>query len=138
MNRGRQQKKKLVWYLLSSGLVGLIYMGILVAGDYFLTAPPAVVVTLAYGTAMVAYFYVNKLLIFKALQRSRTGREAAQFTMMIVFNYFITQLIVHAMHSLTGEIYSGSIVAGIVTVSLTYVVFDKIVFRKSGGQETSR
>ncbi|MBD3320866.1 MAG: hypothetical protein GF350_07215, partial [Chitinivibrionales bacterium] len=75
------------------------------------------------------YFVINKIIIFRSTAYSATGRELVQFVSIVVINYLLTQVIVQAIHSLTGEIYSGSVVAGVITIFFTYIVFDRIVFR---------
>lgn len=69
-------------------------------------------------------------MVFKKEKSGAVKREVIQFIILISINYVITLLIVAAVRHYTGEVFSGSIIAGVVTVSLTYLVFDRILFKK--------
>ncbi|MBD3345166.1 MAG: hypothetical protein GF401_08910 [Chitinivibrionales bacterium] len=125
----KSKEKIVTLYLLVSGGVGLIYMGLLYILDSVAGYSPAVSVTGAYVTAMSFYFIINKLVIFGRFKSGRSGREFLQFALVVTVNYFVTRFIVQGIHALTGEVYSGSVLAGVITISLTYLVFDRIVFK---------
>jgi putative flippase GtrA len=127
---GRTTLRDIVAYLLASAFVGGVYMGLLFLMDSVVRTPTAASITVAYVSAMAVYFLLSKLAVFKSHSKAGTRRELIQFTVVVTVNYFLTQLIVHGIERFTGEVYSGSLVAGVVTISLTYVVFDRIVFRK--------
>lgn len=126
----KEEIKKLVFYGVVSGGVGLVYLGLLMVMDLLVGTSPVLSVTVAYASAMFVYFIISKLFIFKSTDRSQSGRELLQFGTVVTINYFLTQLIVQGIHALTGEVYSGSFIAGVVTISLSYIVFDRIVFKK--------
>ncbi|MBD3242994.1 MAG: hypothetical protein GF331_20545 [Chitinivibrionales bacterium] len=117
-------------YLLSSLFVGGVYMGLLFVMDSLARTPTIVSVTVAYTSAMLVYFLLSKLAVFKSPSGSTAGRELAQFAVIVTVNYFLTQLIVLGVEALTRNVYLGSVVAGVVTISLTYVLFDRVVFQK--------
>ncbi len=117
-------------YVASSLFVGGIYLGVLFVMDSLLGASTALSVTVSYAGAMLVYFLLSKLAVFKSPSRTTAGREFVQFTIIVTVNYFLTQLIVHGIEALTGNVYLGSVVAGVVTISLTYMLFDRVVFRR--------
>ncbi|MBD3419107.1 MAG: hypothetical protein GF398_03210 [Chitinivibrionales bacterium] len=124
----KHELRKRLLYATISGATGLVYMGLLYLMDAVFNESPGISVTLAYASAMLVYFIASKLYIFKSMCRSSTRRELAQFALVVTVNYFITLLTVRSIYVFTGEVYSGSLVAGIVTISVSYVVFDKIIF----------
>lgn len=117
-------------YILSSLFVGGVYMALLFAMESLLHSSTALSVTVSYGGAMLVYFLLSKLAVFKSQSRQAAGRQLVQFTVIVTANYFLTQLIVHGVETLAGSVYLGSVAAGVVTISLTYVLFDRVVFRQ--------
>lgn len=99
--------------------------------DTYTDVHAALSVTGAYAGAMLAYFLVSKYVVFTGAAKPNAPRELAQFVIVVVVNYVLTQMIVLGMRRLTGEVYSGSLVAGAVTVTLSYLIFDRIVFRRT-------
>ena len=94
------------------------------------TSSPAISVTVAYTAAMIVYFLLNKFLVFRSEKQAGSVRELLQFGIVVAINYLITQLIVHGLYRITAEAYSGSVIAGSVTISVSYLVFDRIIFGK--------
>jgi len=124
-----RNKKKMLLYVGVSLLAGLTYMLFLFISDRVFQAPPIVSVTIAYTLAMLIYFIVSKFFVFERGQTNKTNKEAWQFAIVVTVNYFLTQLIVNGVHHHTQEVYSGSIIAGIVTINLSYFIFDRIIFK---------
>lgn len=84
-------------------------------------------VSIAYLSAMTFYFITNKLVIFRNTAKGAAlHKQIWQFAIMIIVNYLITLLLVRSIRTFTGEIYSGSITAGIITTLLAYLVFNRI------------
>ena len=123
--------RKAVVYALVSVVVGLVYMGLLYLMDAVAGLHPVMSVTVAYASAMIVYFIINKLFIFGSTQRAGTGKQIVQFVVVISVNYSLTLIIVNVMHGITGEVYSGSIIAGVVTISGSYFVFDRLIFKRA-------
>jgi putative flippase GtrA len=84
----------------------------------------------AYVSAMVSYFVVNKLVVFRKKTSASVYRELVEFVPLAVVNYVLTMIIVAIIHRYTHEVYSGSVVAGVVTTALTYLVFARFLFKK--------
>lgn len=119
-------------FLVSAGATGAIYMGLLYLCRYVLTISSNVSVSVAYGGAMVFYFTTNKLVVFRKSDRGTVWRELIGFLPLAAVNYLLTLIIVAFIRRYTHEEYFGSLVAGIVTTALAYVVFDKLLFKKKG------
>jgi len=79
---------------------------------------------------MALYFVANKLVIFKIRDCRRLFIEITQFIIMVGFNYLITVFIVNSCLRVNLNVYYGSLIAGIVTTLITYVIFEKILFKK--------
>jgi putative flippase GtrA len=106
-------------------------MGLLGLMDALVHAHPALSVTAAYTGAMVVYYLLSKHMVFVGEQAHKAGTGAVQFAAVVIINFVVTQIIVNWIHSLTGEVYLGSLLAGAVTISLSYIVFDRVVFKRS-------
>ena len=117
-------------YGAASAGAGVLYMATLYLARTVAGLSPFPAVTVAYAVAMAAYFVVTKTIVFDAGHSARSGREVLQFTVVVTINYVLTQGIVQGIFRLTGEVYSGSILAGAVTITLSYVVFERVVFKK--------
>jgi putative flippase GtrA len=123
--------RKIRRYAVVSGSVGLVYMGLLVFTDIILGARPFIAVTIAYASAMLVYFVINKFFIFGSRDRTTAGKELVKFGVVVTVNYIVNQIVVNVMFSFTGEVYSGSIIAGSITIPLSYFVFDRLIFKTS-------
>ena len=123
--------RKIATFLISASITGIIYMGLVYLLKARLSWNPYVSVSVAYAAAMVFYFISNKLVVFKkSAADGALGREIFQFAIVSIVNYLLTLLIVWLFKRVTGEIYSGSVVAGIVTTILAYLVFNRIFIKK--------
>ena len=123
-------QKQLIRFLLNASATGVIYLGLLyVCGNIF-KINLYVSVSVAYGAAMVFYFVTNKLVVFRKSGTGTVWRELIEFLPLAAVNYVVTLIIVAIIRRYTGEEYSGSVVAGIVTTALAYLVFDKLMFKK--------
>jgi putative flippase GtrA len=130
MNKALQRS---IGFFINSGFTGVVYIAILFISDSLFHVKYFVGVTLAYVVSMTYYFIFNKRAIFKTESTSRTNRnEIVSFAVLLIINYLITVLIVGIISHFTKENYSGSLVAGILTITLTYFVFEKIIFKKKG------
>jgi len=130
------QLKKIFYFLSSAGLTGLIYIGILFLTGNIWHLNLYACVSIAYLSAMAFYFVTNKLIVFKTVSKEKhLNRQIGQFLIMICFNYGITLLLVWSIKKITGEIYTGSVVAGLVTTLLAYLVFERI-FREDRRKKT--
>jgi putative flippase GtrA len=129
---GLPKKYKLtILFFLNSAFTGALYLAMLFLGDYLLHVQYYFSVTIAYSVSMTYYFIINKKTIFKTDSSAKnTSREVAGFTALLVINYIISIVIVGIVRHFTKEIYSGSFLAGAVTITVTYFVFDKIIFKK--------
>jgi putative flippase GtrA len=123
------KSKQFLMFLVSAGLTGVIYMGLLYLSRNVLAINPYVSVSIAYSGAMAFYFVTNKLVVFKKSTSGSVWQELLGFLPLVVVNYILTLTIVAIIRQHTNEEYSGSIVAGIVTTALAYLVFDKLLFR---------
>jgi putative flippase GtrA len=118
-------------YIFNSGLTAAIYGILIYVSDSLFGWDYLYSVTLAYTLSMAFYFITNKKAVFKTKNsRKKTLYELGKFIVLLVINYFISILIVAIVHNYTKEVYSGSLLAGAVTITLTYFVFDKIIFKK--------
>jgi putative flippase GtrA len=124
--------KRPAMFLLSAVLTGTIYMGLLYLCGNLLKVNPFLSVTTSYGAAMAFYFVTNKLVVFRKGGSGSLRRELIGFLPLVAVNYGITLIIVAIIRRYTGEEYSGSVVAGIVTTALAYLVFDNLLFIKKG------
>ena len=86
-------------------------------------------VSVSYAISMALYFVFNKLIVFSKRGRKEFIRETLQFITLVSINYFLTLLIVTSVSRFTGEPYTGSLLAGIITIFLTWLVFKRVLFR---------
>ncbi|NLP00956.1 MAG: GtrA family protein [Fibrobacter sp.] len=126
--------KKVILYLLSSGITGLIYIGMLYLFNDILKWHHLLSVSISYGSAMTIYFLINKLGVFQAKKTGTEKREVIQFIILIAFNYLVTLGIVAGIEALGGGVFLGSAIAGVVTVTLTFFVFDRLLFKRREGK----
>lgn len=115
-------------FLLSAGLSGLIYLIVLYILREIWGRNAYLSVTVAYVSAMTFYFLSNKTVVFKKKDSHKKDlfKQLLQFSIMIICNFFITLFMVWFIQIFTGEVYSGSVAAGITTTILAYLVFDRI------------
>lgn len=119
-----------ILFFLNSAFTGVLYVAMLYFGDSLLHAQYYLSVTIAYAVSMIYYFITNKKAVFKTdSDTKRTSREAIGFTILLVVNYIISIAIVGIVWHFTKEIYLGSLLAGAITVTLTYFVFNRIIFK---------
>lgn len=119
--------KKITLFLISAGATGLIYISVLYLLVELLNSELYVGVAVAYLAAMSFYFLINKLLIFqKTVEIHRLSPQILKFAVMLIVNYLITYFLVWLFERYTGEVFSGSIAAGIVTTLIAYLVFSRI------------
>ena len=129
MNIGK--RNQILIYVLNSGLTAAIYGLLIYVSDSLFGWQYFYTITVAYTVSMVFYFITNKKAVFKTVNnRKKTTYEVIKFLVLLVINYLISLLIVGIIHHYTNEVYSGSLLAGAVTITLTYFVFDKIIFKK--------
>lgn len=121
-------KKKLLLFLGSAALTALLYLFILFLLRSILHLNPYLSVAVAYICAMIVYFLTNRHIVFsKEYQHSgKLFRQIFSFTAAMLVNFSITLGLVWLMQQVTGEVYSGSVIAGIVTTLLSYLVFNRI------------
>jgi putative flippase GtrA len=133
---------KSILFFLNSAITGALYVAMLFIGNSLLHAQYYLSVTIAYTVAMACYFITNKKTIFKTDSSAKnTTREITGFIVLLAINYGITLAIVAGVRYFTKEIYSGSLLAGAVTITLTYFVFDRIIFltaKHSSPQKSQR
>lgn len=123
--------KQTILFFFNSGLTGALYAAMLFLGDSLLHVHYYFSVTIAYTVSMIYYFITNKKAIFKTDSSSKsTTREIVGFVILLIVNYLISLAIVGLVRHFTKEIYSGSLLAGAVTITITYFVFDRIIFKK--------
>lgn len=124
--------KQTILFFLNSGFTGALYATMLFFGDSILHVHYYLSVTIAYMVSMTYYFITNKKAIFKTDSSAKsTSREVIGFIILLLVNYIISLAIVGLVRHFTNEIYSGSLLAGAVTITLTYFVFDRIIFKKN-------
>jgi putative flippase GtrA len=123
---------RVVMFLISAGATGTIYMGLLYLCRNVLAINPYLSVSVAYTAAMAFYFITNKLVVFRKRNGGSVWRELIKFLPLATVNYILTLIIVALIRKYTHEEYSGSVVAGLVTTALAYLVFDKWLFNKKG------
>lgn len=80
---------------------------------------------------MSCYFMINKFVVFRISDPGRLRKELLQFIIVAIVNYLITIAIVKSIYLFTKEAFSGTIIAGFVTIAMTYFVFDNVLFKKS-------
>ena len=119
---------KIISFLLTSASTGVFYLTLLLILRSVFALGPIQSVTIAYSTAMLFYFITNRQMVFHK-QGKGILRELFLFICMILTNYALTVLIVARIYRLTNEIFSGSIIAGVATVTITYFIFNKLIFR---------
>jgi len=122
---------RLFLFLLSAGISGVIYFGLLYVCRNIFTVNPYVSVSIAYCASMAFYFVTNKLVVFSKIVSSNVWLELIGFLPLALFNYIVTLIIVALLRRYTHEEYSGSVVAGIVTTAMAYLVFDKLLFKNN-------
>jgi len=121
--------KRIVAFLLSAGVTGMIYLVLLYVCRNVFSINPYVSVSIAYCASMAFYFVTNKLVVFNKNGSTAVWRELIGFLPLAVVNYVVTLIIVALIRRYTHEEYSGSVVAGIVTTAMAYLVFDKLLFK---------
>lgn len=121
---------KVFLFLVSSAIAGLIYMSLLFICNDIVKLNSILSVTVSYGSAMALYFVANKLMIFKIRDCRRLFIEITQFVIMVGVNYLITVIIVKISLKADLNVYYGSLFAGIVTTLITYIIFERILFKK--------
>jgi putative flippase GtrA len=126
----KSKLKQLVSFLFCAVVTGAIYIGLLYLSRTILKINPYVSVSIAYIGAMFFYFVTNKFLVFRKNAPGSVWREILGFLPLTVVNYVLTLIIVAIIRHYTNEEYSGSVVAGIVTNVLAYLVFNKWLFKK--------
>lgn len=97
---------------------------------------PVASVSVAYASAMLIYFLICKAFVFSHNHQAPAGKQLLQFGVVVTINFFLTQIIVNAMHRFTGEVFSGSVVSGIVTITLSYFIFNRLVFTTPGKEDS--
>lgn len=117
-------------FLQSAGATGTMYLGLLYVCRNIFKINPYVSVSVAYLVAMAFFFVANKLVVFRKSESGSVWRELIEFLPLTVVNYVVTLIIVAIIRRYTHEEYSGSVVAGILTTALAYLVFDKLLFKK--------
>ncbi len=120
--------KKEILFVISASITGLLYIGILFLFRDIWKFNPYISVAVSYISAMCFYFLTNKIFVFKKREFHKKAlfREIFHFTILITINFLITLFLVWVFLQFTGEVYSGSIAAGIVTTLLAYFVFGRI------------
>jgi len=128
----KETRLKIGLYLASSALTGLLYLTLFFILTKVIRLSVLVAVTITYISSMSFYFIANKLVVFRKLNPGKLKKEVFQYIIIAIVNYLITVAIVKSLYVFTQEAFSGTIFAGVVTVSMTYFVFDNVLFKKSG------
>jgi putative flippase GtrA len=128
----RETRLKIGLYLTSSALTGLLYLTLFFILTKVIRLSVLAAVTITYISSMSFYFIANKLVVFRKLSPGKLKKELFQYIIVAIVNYLITVAIVKSLYLFTQEAFSGTILAGIVTVSMTYFIFDNVLFKKSG------
>jgi putative flippase GtrA len=129
MIKNPQTVRKTIYFTAASLVTGALYAALLFIFDSVLNLPFFISVSLSYISAMLFYFITNKLLTFNTVHdKNVITREVIQYILLVFVNYILTIMIVTVVSFFTGEIYSGSLLAGVITITLTFFVFDKLIF----------
>ena len=114
-----------------------IFVGIsTVAIDYlmllilrkFLSSSLVLSVSIAYWTSIVYNFTLNRLWSFEA-SKGMVPRQILLYGCLLLFNYLITITIVAGLESLGMSEYIAKLFALVLTISWTYILYKKIVFK---------
>lgn len=125
------KSNQILIYVFNSGLTAIIYGLLIYVSNSLFGWKYFYSVTLAYTISMIFYFITNKKAVFKTINnRTKTMYELIKFSILLIINYLLSLLIVGVTYHYTKEVYTGSLLAGAVTITLTYFVFDKIIFKK--------
>lgn len=128
----KSQSRRKIWlYLTSSAVTGLLYLSLLFVLTKVIRLSVLASVTISYISTMSFYFVANKFLVFRKLSPGKLRKELLQFIAVAIINYLITIVVVKSVYLFTKEAFSGTILAGFVTVTMTYFVFDNVLFKKS-------
>ena len=87
-------------------------------------------VSIAYWASILYNFTLNRIWSFEA-QKGMIPKQMFQYGVLLFVNYLVTVLLVTCLESLGMSEYLGKIVALGITVSWTYFIYKKIVFKNS-------
>jgi putative flippase GtrA len=87
-------------------------------------------VSIAYWASILYNFTLNRIWSFEA-QKGMIPKQMIQYGVLLFVNYLVTVLLVTCLESLGMSEYLGKIVALGITVSWTYFIYKKIVFKNS-------
>lgn len=121
-------QKQTVVFLISAAITGLIYLCIEFIAFTILKMNTGISVLIAYVSAMIFYFIINKMFVFKRKTKGVADHysQIGVFSITVIINFLITLFLVDGFKKFTGEIYSGAVVAGVVTTITAYFVFNRI------------
>jgi putative flippase GtrA len=117
-------------YLVVGGITAAIYYaltGILwgLLGAHYLVA-----VSVAFVSAMAFHFLANRRVTFDAF-RDNAGGQLPRFVALVVFNYFLTLLVVDLAVRVAGlHVYAGTTLAILATLVPGYVGMKRWVFAR--------
>lgn len=119
--------RKITLFLISAGATGLVYLAVLYLLVDVWRSELYLGVAAAYLAAMTFYFFVNRQFVFRnTAEVHRLFPQILKYAVMLVVNYLITYFLVWLFRRYTGEVYSGSVAAGIATTLIAYLVFSRI------------
>jgi len=128
------QLKKVTGFLTSAAITAVLYLAVLYVLQEILQWHALINVTCAYGVSMAFYFASNRFIVFCGSAEREILRQIRRFSVMAVINYLVTVAAVYFVKKYHGNVYTGSIIAGILTTFIAYFIFDRIIFnnRKRG------
>lgn len=86
-------------------------------------------VTIAYWTSIIYNFLLNKYWSFEDT-KSMKPKQVIQYVCLLLFNYLVTLSIVWGLEVMGLSEYIGKLIALVITISWTYLIYKKIIFVK--------
>ena len=87
-------------------------------------------VSIAYWASIIYNFVLNRLWTFEA-KAGMIPKQILQYGVLLFINYLVTLAIVSSIEALGISEYIGKIIALGITVSWTYFIYKKIVFKEN-------
>ena len=88
-------------------------------------------VTLSYILTVSFHFLSNKFFVFRELSIDKMRIQAIKYIILAVINYGITLLVTNTLTFLSVSLYISTPVSILITVSLTFFVLNKIIFKQA-------
>ena len=86
-------------------------------------------VSIAYWSSVIYNFSMNRNWTFNGA-KGMVFKQMFQYGILLLINYATTLLIITVLHNAGISEYLGKVVALAITISWTYIIYDKYIFKK--------